>query len=322
VPSSAESRRSRCFGLTLEFDEDLPELPAAPAGDGGAVTTVARTSAADIAARWGDEPSEIVSRFPVPERPDTAIRFRADLGYLIAPEPFGRHLVGADGGWVLSSAETDDERARWRRLLVGQVLPLAAALRGFEILHASAVLVGDRLIAFSGPPGAGKSTLALHLALQGYGVFAEDALAVEPTADGLVAHPGVALLNLRADDDDEDARAAVALGVELGRTEKLHVLLERQGEARPLDALYLLEPAADQTTIERIPAPTLRHLFDTLFVAYLTAPAHLIRHMDAAAALVGSVPIHRVGVDLRSGARALAEQVADHAAHALGGSPA
>ncbi|MEI9906775.1 MAG: hypothetical protein WDO06_01710 [Actinomycetota bacterium] len=43
-----------------------------------------------------------------------------------------------------------------------------------EIIHASAIGVGDRGVLINGPSGSGKSTLGLHAALKGYPVLADD----------------------------------------------------------------------------------------------------------------------------------------------------
>jgi len=58
--------------------------------------------------------------------------------------------------------------------LVGPVLGLLLRLRGVVCLHASAVTLGDRAVAFLGSEGAGKSTTAAALAQRGHAVIADD----------------------------------------------------------------------------------------------------------------------------------------------------
>lgn len=53
---------------------------------------------------------------------------------------------------------------------------LALQARGTEVLHASAVVVGDGVVGFCGRSGVGKSTLAYALALRGHPVWADDSL--------------------------------------------------------------------------------------------------------------------------------------------------
>jgi hypothetical protein len=58
--------------------------------------------------------------------------------------------------------------------LLGPVLGFVLRLRGISCLHASAVAIGRQALAFLGPPGAGKSTLAAAFARKGYPVLTDD----------------------------------------------------------------------------------------------------------------------------------------------------
>jgi hypothetical protein len=62
------------------------------------------------------------------------------------------------------------------------VLPLVFQARGKEILHASAVRIGQRVVAFCGASEAGKSTIAYGLGRRGHEVWADDAVTLEPMA--------------------------------------------------------------------------------------------------------------------------------------------
>jgi hypothetical protein len=62
--------------------------------------------------------------------------------------------------------------------LVGPVLGLLLRLRGVVCLHASAVTLGDRAVAFLGSEGAGKSTTAAALAQRGHAIIADDVVAL------------------------------------------------------------------------------------------------------------------------------------------------
>lgn len=133
-----------------------------------------------------------------------------ERGYRIAAPGVASFRVSCDGLRVHV-----DEPARaqgWERLLVGQVLPLAAALRGCEPLHASAVSIGGRVLAIAGDSGAGKSTLAAHLALRGNPLLADDVLSLSLDSDGRpLAHRGASSLSLSRDRDElEHACAAPA----------------------------------------------------------------------------------------------------------------
>ncbi len=88
-----------------------------------------------------------------------------------------------------------------RQLLMGPGLGAICHQRGLLPLHASAVRVGSRCVAFVGSSGAGKSTLAGLLSMRGYTVLADDLSVLEIREDlGLVlAHRGASSLRLRSD---------------------------------------------------------------------------------------------------------------------------
>jgi hypothetical protein len=65
------------------------------------------------------------------------------------------------------------------------ILPLVMQVRGYEVLHASAVGAQGGLIVLCGVSGAGKSTLAAALSARGHAVRADDAVVLD--VDGEVA---------------------------------------------------------------------------------------------------------------------------------------
>ena len=67
----------------------------------------------------------------------------------------------------------------WQRLLIGQVLPAAAALRGYEVLHASAVAIGGRVDRVCRRAGTGQVVArAAADAARRDPLVAEDVLAI------------------------------------------------------------------------------------------------------------------------------------------------
>jgi HPr Serine kinase C-terminal domain len=83
-------------------------------------------------------------------------------------------------------------------LISGALLAMHLMLRGELVLHASAVQVDGRAVAFVGSSGMGKSTLAAALCEQGHGLVSDDLLRVD-VADGgtLLVHPGATESRLR-----------------------------------------------------------------------------------------------------------------------------
>ena len=70
---------------------------------------------------------------------------------------------------------------------INSVLPLVVQARGTQVLHASAVVGREGVVAFCGTSGTGKSTLAACLAERGYSAFADDALPYTVHPDGIMA---------------------------------------------------------------------------------------------------------------------------------------
>jgi len=67
--------------------------------------------------------------------------------------------------------------------LVNHCYARAVLARGHLLLHASAVSWNGRAVALAGPPGAGKSTAALHLVEAGYRFVSNDRLLTKPFDD-------------------------------------------------------------------------------------------------------------------------------------------
>lgn len=85
--------------------------------------------------------------------------------------------------------------------LLGPVLTLALALDGVFCLHASAVALGGRTVAFVGDSGSGKSTLAAYFEHGVAGPWrhvADDILPIEGVGGGVLARPHFPQLKMEA----------------------------------------------------------------------------------------------------------------------------
>jgi hypothetical protein len=191
-----------------------------------------------------------------------------------------------------------------------------SVLRGAEILHASAVALDDRAIAFAGDPGMGKSSLAVQLMLRGARLVSEDALAVLRGDDGVVVAPGAGMLNLREPEWDlVGADARRELGEVIGRSHgKVHLLAPIESAPLPLAALFLLErDDGSRPVFERVAAPTFGDIFRNAFVVYVLRTGRMINQLDLASRLAQTVPVVRLRIQPGTPARALAAAVEDHA---------
>lgn len=95
-------------------------------------------------------------------------------------------------------AQLDDpgQRGRMELFLDGSVHAAIASLAGLYPLHASAVTLNGHVIAFTGPAGAGKSTLCAALARRGLPFHADDTLVIDPARAPLACLPGHKRLKL------------------------------------------------------------------------------------------------------------------------------
>ena len=104
------------------------------------------------------------------------------------------------GREVTVDPQANADPALIRACSTGWIVAMVCVQRDFLVLHASAVAFGDRVIAFMGDQGAGKSTLAAHCVRAGAKLVADDLLRIEMADEGPpLAHPGMPTLKLLGD---------------------------------------------------------------------------------------------------------------------------
>jgi len=168
-------------------------------------------------------------------------------------------LITSDAGTVLCSVQ-DPEDARWQRQLLDTVLFSVSFANGFELLHASAVAVGDDIVAFVAPSGHGKSSIAVELARRGYGVFCDDVLAIGRCENGLLCHPGPSVMSVPRSAGIEACLDGMAITT-FAAEDEVWVELNRATPApAALRAVYVLDRAAESCSVSRLEAPTVLDL--------------------------------------------------------------
>ncbi len=215
-----------------------------------------------------------------------------DVGYRLFARYFGEVIIEGDGA-TIHCCPPPVASWRWQRLLVGRAIPMAAVLRGYEVLHASAVAVHGEVIAISGPSGCGKTSLALQLHLSGAASFvSDDVLVLEAVGSALVVHPGIGVTNVRLAEEARMGSHAEELGAVLGRSgrQKSHYAIRRETRPLPLGLMYFLSAGAVAgiEAVDPIP-PDL--LLGSSFVHAMRSPASLLGLLDTCHALSRSTPI-------------------------------
>ena len=184
-----------------------------------------------------------------------------------------------DGVTVERGPDADvSEESLW---LNGSVYAAVASLNGLLPIHASAVAHDGRVFAFSGPAGAGKSTLVAALGRHGLPLFCDDTLVLDLSdPERIVCLPGHKRLKLRPD----------AIGLtgampqeKVSKTVDKHYALPATGEvgvALPLGELIFLEERPEPAIMPITGAERLVSLQDDHYTARLFDSA---RKFDRAA---------------------------------------
>lgn len=179
------------FDVAIDSAIPLPELPAAT----GAEERVIRIDVhrapgalpdAPWTHHWRDRQGTV-----------TASCARTDGHYLLMVPGVARFSIPPTLDRIEVEPREAVPPATLRHALLDQVIPMCLGQQGRQVLHASAVRLGDgRVLGFVGESGAGKSTLASALVAAGAEMLTDDCLLIEQGEPGLVAlgnYPGVRL---------------------------------------------------------------------------------------------------------------------------------
>lgn len=193
-----EPYRYRAFGLVLAAERPIAGLQAA-----------LESASVDVVVHFGRRPPDTSSDLDAAEpffrsgasggtlKPFVSvwrIEGTADLRLLMGDG--AEFFIRSHGTEVWVSApqirdEVVDEH------LVGPVFASILRVRGIVCLHASAVAVDGNGVAFVGGEGAGKSTLAVLLAMRGHCVITDDLAAIVDSGTSLLIQPGAGYLRAR-----------------------------------------------------------------------------------------------------------------------------
>lgn len=310
------ARAGRAFGVAIDADFEIPGLR--PDQDGRSLphVTLRLADDAQIARAWQQGgATRIAEEASTGQQVDRTVDVHPNLGYRIYARDFGLCLIAPDGSRMLCSPPSLSSW-RWHRLLIGRCLPAAALLRGYEVIHAGGVVLGDRVLAITGSTGTGKTSLTLRLMLANAGFFTDDVLALEFAEGSLIAHPGLGVINVRtAEHEHLDADSRAQLGRLVGRTgeEKLHYAVRPAARPLPLGALYFLARGGTEgAAIRPVTAPDPRRLLTTAFLQDVRTPARLGRLLDICARLASATAMFDVTRRAGEDATSLAARIRTH----------
>lgn len=269
----------RLFGLNLRSEIDLAGL--APAFE---------TAAPDVEITFG----------PLPASDHTGYRAAED-GTLLAVAKVGRYLIREGRQIVIDPAPGASER-NLRLFLLGSAIGALLHQRGLLPLHANAIDIGGRAVAFSGHSGAGKSTIAAWFHDRGHNILADDVCVIGfDEAGRALAYPGIPRLRLWREALEASGRDAQAYARSFDDTDKYDVptVNESVAEPMPLAAIYLLRKAEEESggeaEIERLKGVEAVETLvsNTYRGGYLSMIGRTREHLTACVRVARAVPVFR-----------------------------
>jgi hypothetical protein len=218
---------------------------------------------------------------------------------------------GAD---TLLCAPADPADPAWKRFLLDTGLWSVSLIRGYELLHASAVELPEGVVAFVADMGGGKTSLAAEFVRSGSPLFADDVVALRP-ADGEVrAYPGPPLMNLSL---EQPQAGAAEIGPVLATfdDEAWVAVANRANGARSLAAVYLLDRRAGlEEAVEPFEATVLDLLPHSFGFRHLRGRTRT--RFEAFSELAACVPVFKLMADTAATPAAIAQLVRRSVAHA------
>ncbi len=244
---------------------------------------------AQLLRRWSDPARRLVS---------TYWRYACPGCYRLYWSDAGTFELDSRRGFVRCFVPSRPSMTAVEEVLRGPVCSFFLLERGFEPLHAGAVVFGGRCISFMGVAGAGKSSLVAYLTKRGARFLSDDVLPLRCQGHLVRAYPGLPQLRLAP-----QAIAAMGEGLPLMWKTKWKATLRVRTVPRrmsyPVARIYLLDRrgTSQPGRIDLVPlAP--REAFLAL-VAHTTNDAlntawRMQRQLRVYSQLAAHVPIRRL----------------------------
>jgi hypothetical protein len=290
-------------GLAIRSDLLLPELVSHAAG-----------IRADVVIRLGN-----VDHSP-PQQPNSEgyVHLTLEDAYFFW-EAAGAFLVRAGREIVVEPASGVEQRVV-RTYILGSAMGVLLHQRGLLALHASAIAVSGRAVAFIGESGWGKSTMAAAMHARGHAIVADDIVAVSAESGGApAAFPAFPRLKLYPE-------TAASLGYDRGSLTVFDPEDERR-EYRvvggfpqvplPLYRIYVLAEGEGQEVETLHPQEGFMELIRHSYaLGRLQAAGATAAHFHQCAQIAGMVPIYRLKRQRSLSALSdVARLVEEHVAH-------
>lgn len=186
---------------------------------------------------------------------------------------------------------------------LGPVMGFILRRRGFTALHASSISIAGQAIAFSGCPGAGKSTTCAALGLRGAPVLCEDIACLKEEDGRFLVEPGYPRVCLWPSAVEKLFGSRDALPRLTPNWDKCYLPLDGKlasfsAEHQPLGAIYLFSPRSDESSAPRIedlsPREAAVELIQNTYMNWLLDRDQRRAEFELLARLVDHVPVRRI----------------------------
>jgi hypothetical protein len=313
-PGHSDTHHSHAFGLGLNLGFEVLGLTGAASPR--PQMSLVRVAEDVIEDEWSTRDAErLVCARDAQGCPAMTVD-RQDSDHRVWARERGLYLVAPARATLQCAPPPEVPAWQWQRLLIGQVLPLAAVLCGLEVLHASAVALDDRAVAFVGRTGSGKTSLALNLVLRGAGFVCDDVLALEPQPyDSTRAHPGPGLANLRHDEAARlrEPHRTTPYAV-IGEDEQgLRIALQRVEHALPLSRIYFIERGAANDALTLEATQDARLVLGATFNLLVRTRERMARQLDLSSRVAATAELFRMRIPPTIGAGEVANAIEAHA---------
>lgn len=274
--------RYRAYGLVIDSAMELPELAAARTEDSDAV--------ADVTIAVG----RIADNGLPPGDPQTLNWLDHDRVWFLL-DGVGQFLI-ENGRAITIEPVAGCDPVALRVYLLGSGFGALLFQRGYLVLHANSIRVGEHCLLSIGDSGAGKSTLAAAFLARGYDVLADDVVPVDGAGRAL---PGFPRIKLWQDSATRLGLSTSGLPRVLPELDKFNLPVPAGDAAHPLPvhAVYhlrarpepgiVLEPVGGMERLQMLTENTYRFHF-------LQGMAQRARHFSQCRDLAGRVRMVQV----------------------------
>lgn len=199
---------------------------------------------------------------------------------------------------IIASPENNVDIYTLNSYIWGPVIATLLFLRGFLVLHASAVKMDDYAVAFLGYSGIGKSTLAMAMNNQGYPLITDDILVIQTDEDKSLVLPGLPQTKLSSEMISIMWNNQEIPKIILGPEERFHCTTPNfYSEILPLKRVYIIEEDVNSYIENPMPQEALMELIHNSYCFILFQNKDKLLNFKQCSKLMDDVKIRSLKVN-------------------------